>query len=241
MIKNIQKTAFVTGGAKRIGREVCLKLADMGYNIIFTYLSSEKEAESLKKQIHSTGRICYAYQCDLTQTETVSELMSTIFEEHPGIEIIVNNASIFERCSFADTSLEKLDQNLSLHLRTPFIIVQKFAESINRGLVINILDTRITKKKSAYFAYLLSKKSLADFTMMAASELAPGIRVNAIAPGLILPPDGEGSEYLDRLACKIPAKRRGSVCDILKTVEFLIKNEYITGQVIFNDGGEHLI
>jgi NAD(P)-dependent dehydrogenase (short-subunit alcohol dehydrogenase family) len=241
MVKKMQKTAFITGGAKRIGREVCLKLAGMGYDIVFTYYSSEKDAESLTEEVRSMGCRCLKKQCDLTRSDKIANLMSEVFEESPTIEIIVNNASIFERCSFRETSLAKLDENLSLHLRTPFVIVQEFANYAKKGQVINILDTRITKKSSAYFAYLLSKKSLSDFTLMSAAALGPDIRVNGIAPGLILPPDGEGGDYLDRLAVKIPAGRRGSVKDILNSLEFLVKNEYITGQIIFNDGGEHLV
>jgi NAD(P)-dependent dehydrogenase (short-subunit alcohol dehydrogenase family) len=241
MNEKMGKTAFITGGARRIGREICLKLAEMNYDIVFTYLSSQKEAETLKLQINSMGRRCSIKQFDLTETEKIPQLMAEIFEEFSGLDLIVNNASIFERRSFKETSLEQLDKNFSLHFKTPFMIVREFANFVNSGQVINILDTRITKKKSAYFAYLLSKKALSDFTLMAASELAPGIRVNGVAPGLILPPDGLDSGYLDRLAEKIPAARKGDVSDILNSIEFLIKNEYITGQIIFNDGGEHLI
>ena len=235
-----RNAALVTGGAKRIGREICLKLAEMGYDIVLTYLSSQTEAEELVAKIQSMGRKCSLKRCDLTVSEDISALMEEIFKESPSLNLVVNNASVFERSTFADTRLADLDMNFSLHLKTPFIIAQKLAEQNLKGQIINILDTRITKKRTAYFAYLLSKKSLADFTLLAATELAPDIRVNGIAPGLILPPDGEDSAYLDRLATKIPAKRKGSVKNIVDTVEFLIKNEYITGQIIFNDGGESL-
>ncbi len=232
--------ALVTGGAKRIGREICLRLADMGYDIVLTYLSSQIEAEGLASEIQSMGRKCAIKRCDLTLSEDVPALMEDVFQEFPQLNLVVNNASLFERCNFADTTLSDIDRNFALHLKTPFIIAQEFAKRVQQGQIINILDTRITKKRTAYFAYLLAKKSLADFTLLAASELAPGIRVNGIAPGLILPPDGEDSTYLDRLATKIPAQQKGSVANIVDTLEFLVKNTYITGQIIFNDGGEHL-
>ena len=234
------KAALVTGGAKRIGKEICLRLAELGYDIVLTYLSSVVEAEALAEEITLMGQSCSIKRCDLTVSRDIPILMEEIFQEFPQLNLVVNNASQFERCTLADTTLEDLDKNLSLHLKTPFMIVQKFAQQCNHGQVINILDTRITKNRTAYFAYLISKKSLADFTLLAASELAPNIRVNGIAPGLILAPDGEDSAYLDRLATKIPAKRKGSVRDIVNTVEFLVKNDYITGQILFNDGGEHL-
>ena len=234
------KAALVTGGAKRIGRALSLRLAEMGYDVIITCLSSLSEAEQVASEIEGMGRRCSIKQCDLALTETLPALMDEVIREFPGLSLVVNNASIFERLPFSETTMDDLDKNFAIHLKAPFVIAQKFAAKVEEGQIINILDTRITRDKTAYFAYLLSKKSLADFTMLAASELAPAIRVNGIAPGLILPPDGEDGGYLDRLAEKVPAKRKGSVGNIVDTVEFLIKNDYITGQVIFNDGGEHL-
>jgi pteridine reductase len=167
--------------------------------------------------------------------------MKEIIEECPGLEIVVNNASVFEESGLEATSLEELDKNLSIHLRSPFVIVREFANKIGKGQVINILDTRITKNKTKYFGYLISKKALADFTRLAASSLGPGIRVNGIAPGLILPPEGKSDEYLKQLAAKIPAQRKGEIKDITAALQFLVENDYITGQIIFEDGGEHLI
>lgn len=241
MSKSNNKTALVTSGAKRIGREICLRLAELGYDIVLTYLSSGEEAFELQNKINSIGRKCILKQCDLTLTEKIPGLMDEVIAECPNLELIVNNASIFERSIFSDTSLEELDKNLSIHLRTPFVIVREFSRRVAEGQVINMLDTRITKNKTAYFAYLISKKALADFTLMAASSLGPNIRVNGIAPGLILPPEGEGDEYLTQFAQKIPAKKQGSIDNITDSLEFLVKNDYITGQIIFNDGGEHLI
>ena len=234
------KAAIVTGGAKRIGKAIALRLADMGYDLVLTYLSSRAEAEKVASEIEGRGRRCSIKQCDLAITETLPVLMDEVFQEFPGLTLVINNASIFERRPFAETTLADLDKNFAIHLKAPFVLAQEFASRVEQGQIINILDTRITRDKTAYFAYLLSKKSLADFTMLAASELAPGIRVNGIAPGLILPPDGEDSAYLDRLATKIPAERKGSVGNIVETVEFLVRNNYVTGQIIFNDGGEHL-
>ena len=234
------KAALVTGGAKRIGRAISLRLAEMGYDMVLTYLSSQSDAEKLSTEIQAIGRECSIKQCDLTVSESISHLMEEIFQEFPNLSLVVNNASIFERSTFSGTALSDLDKNFALHLKAPFVIAQEFAASVEKGQIINILDTRITRDKTAYFAYLLSKKSLADFTMLAASELAPDIRVNGIAPGLILSPDGESSEYLERLAAKIPAQRKGCIGNIVDTLEFLVRNDYITGQIIFNDGGEHL-
>jgi len=213
----------------------------MGYDIVTTYLSSKIEAEKLKDKINSMGRECYLKRFDLNESEKIPELMKEISDECHNLEIIVNNASVFEESNFEVTSLEELDNNFSIHLRSPFMIVSEFAKKMGKGQVINILDTRITKNKTKYFGYLLSKKSLADFTKLAASSLGPEIRVNGIAPGLILPPEGESDEYINQLAAKIPAQRKGEIKDITATLEFLVSNEYITGQIVFLDGGEHLV
>ena len=130
---------------------------------------------------------------------------------------------------------------MAVHVKAPYILTQEFARLCKAGSIINILDTHITENRTAHFDYLLSKKTLAAFTQQAAVSLAPKIRVNAIAPGLILPPVAEKADYLNRLAKKIPLKRKGNIENITHAVQFLAKNNYITGQVLFIDGGEHLI
>lgn len=139
-----------------------------------------------------------------------------------------------------DGDLKDFDQEVAVNLRAPFILSSQFACHIREGAIINILDTNVSKNKTAHVSYLLTKKSLSELTRIAALELAPQIRVNAVAPGLILPPNSKGKDYLDRLAKNIPLKRKGEPADIAKAVHFLLENTYITGQTIFVDGGEHL-
>ena len=234
------RTALITGGAKRIGRALSLMLAEHGFDIAVTYFSSEEDAAALKNEITALGRRCIVRELDLMHPERIPEFIRDIHRECPELELIINNASVFERCELRKSSLEDLDRNLTIHLRSPFLLSREFSLLSEHGHIINILDMRIAKEKTAYFAYLLSKKALADFTLMAAVNLGPDIRVNAVAPGLILPPEGEGPEYLEQFTGKIPAGRKGSVDDVLNAVEFLVQNDYITGQIIFADGGGHL-
>ena len=157
------------------------------------------------------------------------------------MSVLVNNASIFETSTVAGFSGSSFDRHMNINLKAPMILTREFAAACRRGHVINILDTHITSNKTDHATYLLSKKGLAELTKMAAVEFSPRVRVNAVAPGLILPPAGKSTKHLERLAKDVPLKRKGSLGNITRTVEFLINNDYVNGQIIFNDGGEHLL
>jgi NAD(P)-dependent dehydrogenase (short-subunit alcohol dehydrogenase family) len=153
----------------------------------------------------------------------------------------VNNASIFEPSSLLSLDVENLDRHFGVNFKAPFILTGIFAKLCGKGHIINILDTHITQNRTSHLAYLLSKKSLYDLTKLSAVSLAPQIRVNAVAPGLILPPVGKRSDHLDRLAQQVPLKRKGDVAHVVQSLRFLVENDYMTGQVLFADGGEHLL
>ncbi len=242
MSKNHSKgTALVTGGAKRIGHTICLKLAELGYKIVLHYNESRKDAELTARAIIQSGGNCRLLRCNLENETKVSSLVKTIYKEDKDFNLLINNASIFEKSNFLNQTNASFNLHMNINFRAPFILTRDFAKIVKKGHIINILDTNIVQNKTAHLAYLLSKKSLYELTKLSAYELAPYIRVNAIAPGLILPPKDAGKEYLDRLAHKVPLKSKGKPENIAQTIQFLIKNHYLTGQVIFNDGGEHLI
>lgn len=157
------------------------------------------------------------------------------------MNLLINNASIFQPSALGRAGLKDLDDHWAVNFRSPYILTCDFARLCKRGQIINILDTKITKFKTAYMGYLISKKSLGEFTKMSAVALAPNIRVNGISPGIILPPKDKGVEYLKKRAANIPLLRSGSVEYIVQAVNFLIDNEFVTGQNILVDGGEHLI
>jgi len=233
------KTALVTGGARRIGKAISLKLAAMGYNIALHYHSSSPAM--LVKEIQSLGVKCVPLRCDLSDGDAAASLVRRAAEELPPLELLVNSASIFERSHVAETSEDVLDSHIEINLKSPFRLSRDFSNIAQRGQIINIIDANAVKNNSPYAAYLISKKGLLGLTEMCALEFAPGLRVNAIAPGLILPPAGKGKEYMIEAAEKrVPLKHQGSLEDITRALEFLVKNEFITGQILFIDGGEHL-
>lgn len=232
-------SALITGGAKRIGREIALALAHRGFNIALHYNTSKNEAEVLASEIESTGMKCVLFQADfLNQVESES-LIKNVICTFPDLELLINNASAFEKSSLRDTSPDLFHRQFQINLNTPYFLLRDFSNSC-QGHVINILDSRIDNNDHEYCAYTLSKKCLRDLTLIAAKELAPQIRVNAIAPGLILPPLGETEVYLEKSAKSVPMKKKGQIEDILRAVEFLLDQPYVTGQIIYVDGGRHL-
>lgn len=235
-------TALVTGGAKRIGAEIALHLAERGYSIALHYHQSKREALTIAHKIEQqSGQRCEIFKADLNREKEAGELIPNVLKKFPDLSLLINSASIFRKSTFKDLKLSDLDEHLNVNFKAPYILTAKFANRVKNGLVINLLDTHITQSRTNHFNYLLSKKLLASLTRMAALELAPQIRVNAIAPGLILPPANKGLDYLERLAQRIPLKRKGSPTDIVGAVNFLIDSGYMTGQTLFLDGGESLL
>lgn len=237
----MSKAALVTGGAKRIGKSIALKLAELGYNIALHYNHFTEEATKACKEIESNKVKCRLYKCDLSNEKEVSGLIKSVYKDFSDLELLINNASIFPRANIIDTENELFDKVFNINLKAPFILLRDFAKLASKGLIINMLDTKISVNDNIYSAYWLTKKGLADLTLIAAKEFGPGIRVNGICPGLILPPKDKDQAYLDSLAKKLPLQKKGSPEDITNAVEFFVKNEYVTGQFLFMDGGQHLI
>jgi NAD(P)-dependent dehydrogenase (short-subunit alcohol dehydrogenase family) len=231
-------TALVTAGAKRIGRAIALKLADLGFDIALHFNSSNKEAELTKRDIENKGRTCLLFQANLNDSHETSKLIESITNKMPNISLLINNASVFKRINFLDSTIDDFEHNFNIHVKTPYILTRDFAKYCRDGQVINIIDANIVHYQTNYFPYLLTKKVLSEFTMMAACELAPNIRVNAIAPGLIMPPAGR-EDRLDRKDNLL--QHTASVDYVLLAMEYLLVNKHVTGQSLFVDGGDHLV
>ena len=231
---------MVTGGAKRIGKAVALALAGRGYDIALHCRSSEADAEALARTVQRSGRACEVFSCDLEDPVALSGLVPAVRFVFPHCRLLVNNASVFERGAFWDVTPRLYDRLWAVNFRAPFFLTQAFAAEFKQGQVVNLCDTKAAKEFTSHFAYTLTKKALVDFTRMAAKALGPRIRVNAVAPGMILPSAEFGVADLDRLSKKIPLQRKGTVRDVVAAVLFLENNAYVTGECVFVDGGEHL-
>ena len=233
------KTAVVTGGAHRLGKSISLCLAEMGYSIVLHYGSSAEQATQTKVEIEEKDVQCQLISLDLKQPNCGPALFDQI-DPKMEVEVLVNSASIFQPSDFGNTSEELLDLHYQINLRSPYSLLKTFVNRYKSGHIINILDTKIVQHHTHHLDYLLSKKSLRDLTLIAARECGPGFRVNGIAPGLILPPEGADQSYLEKKAKKIPLQQTGNPRDIQRAIHYLIKNPFITGQILYIDGGEHL-
>jgi len=233
-------TVLITGSAKRIGRTLAIGLAHDGYGIALHYRSSKKDAEAARLEIQDFGGRCELFQADLSQSNDVHQLIPRVVKTCPDLTILINNASLFQCKTFFETDENVFDAHFDLNFKAPFFLTQQFSQSVKKGQVIHLLDTKINKHSQYYFAYTLTKKVLYEFTKMAAKELGPHIRVNSVAPGLILPSKSMSEDEFEKLGKRIPLQTTGRPEDILSAVRFLIHHPFITGECIHVDGGEHL-
>jgi pteridine reductase len=236
------KTALITGAAKRIGKAMALHLAEQGWNIAIHFNTSVNEAALLRKELKSSfpDQQFEIFRADLNNASEVETLIQQVLQSMQNIDLLINNASVFERGDFATTDTGFFDRQMNINFKAPFILTRNYTALVKKGIIINFVDTRIMSNKSNFAAYSLSKKALWEMTKMAAFELGPNIRVNAIAPGLTLPPEEMGDDYLWKLAVNIAMKRPGGLEPILKSLDYILNNEYLTGQLLFCDGGENL-
>jgi NAD(P)-dependent dehydrogenase (short-subunit alcohol dehydrogenase family) len=238
----MQKTALITGSAMRLGKAMAEHLAGGGWNIAIHYNRSKEPAKKLSEELSSQypDQEFRIFGADLMSDKETENLISTVIETMGKPHLLINNASVFEPKSLRESSVSFFDEQMTVNFRAPFILSRDFANLCESGIIINFTDTRIQTNKSGFAAYTLAKKALWELTKMAAGEWGPAIRVNAIAPGLTLAPVDKGEDYLRELAKKIPMKRPGGVEPILRSLDFILKNDYLTGQILYCDGGENL-
>ncbi len=239
-------TALITGSAKRIGLETAHYFAKKGYDIALHCNKSSEIAQKKAEKIRTTYNMkCEVFQYDLSHAESIPDFFQNIVKKFDTIDVLINNASVFEESSIHNITLEKLTQNFAVHFFSPTLLCQAFAQQKNlqNGVIINILDKNITRNKTKYFGYLHSKKALWELTKYLAVVLAPNIRTNAISPGFIIPEEASNPDetYMQHKLSKIPLKKQGGVQNILQSIEYILENDYINGQNLFVDGGSFLL
>lgn len=234
--------ALVTGSAHRLGKAFALSLARMGYAIALHYRGSVTEAEETAKEIRTLGVDCLPIRADLADPKKIDFLFSLVDEMKLPLKVVVNSAAVMPVGKPGELELRDWDSALDLNLRAPFLVAQQAAKRMTAGgLIVNITDIGAQKAWSRYPSYTVSKAGLESLTKMLARAFAPDIRVNAIAPGLVLPSDVVTDEQWQRLIERLPLKRAATLDEVTSALEFLIKNEYITGQTLVVDGGYSLI
>ena len=230
--------ALVTGAAHRLGKVFALTLARQGFDIILHYHQSSGEALQTQEEVESVGSRAILFEADLTDPRQIQSLISSLDSLH----VLVNSAAFMPSGNVEALTLENWDMALDLNLRAPFLLAQESAKKMTEGgLIVNITDVGAQKAWSRYPSYTVSKAALDSLTRILARAFAPRIRVNAIAPGFVLRSDIVTDEEWQRLINRIPLKRPAQTEELASTLEFLLKNEYITGQTIVVDGGYSLV
>lgn len=237
----MKKAVLITGGARRVGAAMALYFAKHGYDIALHYNRSKADAVRVKKDIEKLGRSCVVFSQDLIRTKELPAFMAKVKKAMPHCAALVNNASIFERNEFMDTNEALFDRQFAVNFKAPFFLTQTFAKTFKQGSVINMLDTDISTAQGMHFAYLLSKKTLAEFTAMAARALGPKIRVNGICPGYVLANSAADAAYIKRVTKELPLKEHATLEAIAEAVLWLSTQRHITGQILFVDGGKHVL
>jgi NAD(P)-dependent dehydrogenase (short-subunit alcohol dehydrogenase family) len=234
------KTALITGAAKRIGRATALALADDGVNVIVHYSSSSSEADKLAAEIKERGVSAWTIKADFSDPAEYEALIDRARTLAGSLDILINNASIFPIEKLEDVTFDGVVSNMQVNAWAPFVLSRDFARLIGRGRIVNLIDSRVTGYDWFHVGYIWSKHVLLSMTRMMALQYAPDITVNGVAPGLITPPPGQDVSYIERLAGTVPLRKHGEPEDVADAVSFLVKSDFITGEVIYVDGGRHL-
>lgn len=235
-----RKAALVTGGAIRVGLHFAETLAALGYDLAIHYHSSAANAEAAVAKIKAMGVDCRAFAFNFESGQDPSALIDQVVDVFPNLSVLINCASIYNAAPIRETSMAMLQREFQVNFFTPYLLMGAFARRVEYGNIINILDNKIAFQQYQYGAYLSAKKALAELTKMAAMELAPKIRVNGIAPGVIMPGITRSDDYIAWRVQGIPLKRQGAVEELGKALNYILDNEYITGQHLYVDGGESL-
>jgi pteridine reductase len=241
----MNKRILITGAAKRIGKEMALSFFKKGWDIVIHFNASKDEAESLADQMNAERfNSAMLVQANLDNTNEVEKLVAKIQSNNISIDALINNASTFYPTPIGTFSEENWDALMGSNLKAPLFLIQSFHKQLkkNKGFIINITDINVDKALVNHSIYLAAKSGLQTLTKALAKELAPHIRVNAIAPGAILePPNTEWtSEQRNKIIDAVPLKRMGSEKDIVDAAIYLSEAEYVTGQILNIDGGKSL-
>lgn len=237
--------ALVTGAGKRLGRAVALDLAYAHWGVVIHYHRSEPAAKSLEKEIIDAGTAVRLVRADLSNPAERGALIGRAIEAAGApLSALVNCAAIFEHDTIDTLSGEALQRHMNINALTPSLLAREFAEALpehERGVVVNFLDFKLASPYPDHFAYTLSKYALAGATELLARALAPRVRVNAVAPGYVLPAPGQSQEDYERLHAQTPLAYGPTAEDVARTVRFLIESTAVTGQTIFVDAGRRFL
>jgi pteridine reductase len=237
------KLALVTGGARRIGKAIAVALARSGARVVITYHTSADEAAITVAEIERSGGAAAAVHCDQRDLAAIDRLFDRLRLDHARLDILVNNAAIMERKPALEITPDDWSRVIDTNLRGPFFMAQRAAQwmlTTGGGVIVNIADLSALHPWPNYLTHTISKSGLVAMTQGLALALAPSIRVNAVAPGMMLKPDEWSDDRWAKLIAALPLQHEGSPEDVAEAVLYCVRSEFMTGQTIVLDGGRSL-
>jgi len=238
----VQKVALITGGAVRVGRAITLGLAEAGYNVVIVYHTSAAEARAVADSVRELGRVALVVRGDVSVAEDIEAISQRLREEFGRLDLLVNNASLFQSASLLDVQENEWDRVMAVNLKGPFLMVKATADLLTEanGRVVNLIDLSAFQPWVEHPHHAVSKAGLLHLTRVMAQALAPAVRVNAVAPGTVLLPESYDEDAGRRSRERSALGTLGSPDDVVRTILFLERSPFITGEVIVVDGGKIL-
>jgi pteridine reductase len=236
------RIALVTGAGRRVGRAIALALGARGMRVVVHYNDSAESAHETARLIRDAGGLATIIQADLRDATEASRLVDRTLDAEGGLAALVNSAAVMRRTPVGETTAEVWDEMFALNVRAPYFLAQQAAPALRaaQGAIVNIADLAAFETWPAYVPHGMTKAAIVQMTRGLAHALAPEIRVNAVAPGVVLLPEGWTDAEAERLRLTTPLRRLGTPEDVAGAVVYLLEAEYVTGEVITVDGGRHI-
>lgn len=238
----MNQRVLITGGAKRLGRSMAMHFADLGYDVLIHVNKSVNDGRQLISELTALypEQNFQLFGFNLTQWRLLNRSCVKLFKTCGLPDVIIHNASAYLEANLVQVTDNQMEEMMAIHLYSPMVIGRVYKQLGGKGQIISILDSAISTNSSSHGMYLLAKKALYEYTKMSALEWAPAIRVNAVAPGPVLPPEKKDTSYFNEVVNQSPLSTPVSEQALHASLDYLIQNENITGQTLFCDSGQHL-
>ena len=236
------RVALVTGGGRRVGRALAVGLGGQGMRVAIHYHASDKGARETARLVAEAGGTPWVVAADLTSDVAPNDLVTAVIEEFGSLDVLVNSSAVMERTPLGEVTAAQWDAVMALNLRAPFLLAQAAAPHLARshGAIVNIADLAAFETWPAYIPHGISKAGIVYMTRALARTLAPNVRVNGVAPGAVLLPEGWTAGDAAKLEESTPLARLGSPEDVVEAVLYLLRADYVTGETLIVDGGRHV-
>jgi len=236
------RVALVTGAGRRVGQAIAVALGARGMHVVVHYNGSAAGARDTAELITAAGGRATIRQADLARAEECDRLVDEVVGAGQGLHLLVNSAAIMLRTPVGETTTAQWDAMQAVNVRAPYFLSQRAAPALRaaRGIIVNIADLAAFETWPAYVPHAMTKAAIVQMTRGLARALAPDVRVNAVAPGVVMLPDGWSAAQADHLRSTTPLQRLGAAEDVAQAVLYLLDAEYVTGEVIRVDGGRHI-